>query len=132
MLHTWLLQHYALAVWLTTGVDTKKRKPAPLPRLVRLINTTITGQVLFLFLGAYFLAGGRAWPDSVLVISVVLVVAGLLVWVLPRLEARAKQDDLPAVFRQLTKGQRRGRAVMGFLLFWTAFASIFFVAASLD
>lgn len=132
MLHTWLLQHYALVVWLTTGPDTKKRKPAPLSRLARLINTTITGQALFLFLSGYFLVGGRAWPDSFLVSSIVLVVAGLLVWVLPGLQTRTQQGGIPALFRQLSIGQRRTQAWAGFLLFWASFASIFFVAASFN
>ena len=132
MLRAWLLQHYALAVWLTTGVNTRRRKPAPFDRLVPLINLTISGQVLFTYASLYLLLGGKALPDSILILGVVLVVAWLIVWVLPRLEVYAKKAGVRFLFQKLNETQRRFYVWICFVLFWAAFFSIFVVAASLD
>ena len=132
LLDGWLLQHYALAVWMTTGVRFRRRQPARFDKLVPIINLTISGQVISPCGGIYFLLGGRSLPDSTIYIGTGLLVLLLIVFILPKLEKRALRQRIPARFRKLSEGQRRRRAWAGFLLFWAAFYSIFFVAASLN
>jgi|GEM_PF-4318773 len=132
MLRAWLLQHYALAVWASTGVDLRRRPPAPLEKLLPFIRAVITGQVLAVCVSLYFALGGRALPDWTLVVGIGLVVAWMLVWALPLLDTRLKKECIPAAFRQLAEPQRRRQAWTGMLLFWAAFFSIFFVAAFLS
>ena len=67
-----------------------------------------------------------------MLLSIALIGALLLIWILPKLEKRALRQSIPARFRKFNEGQRRRRAWAGFLLFWAAFFSIFFVAASLN
>ena len=126
------MQHYALAVWMSTGVRFRRRQPVPFAKLVPGINTVITGQVVSIYISLYFLIVGRGLGAGVVVSGIVLVGALLLIWILPRLEKRALRQRIPARFRKLSEGQRRQRAWAGFLLFWAAFFSIFFVAASLN
>lgn len=85
MLNAWLLQHYALAVWLSTGLDMRRRKPAPLDKLLPFIYTAITGQVLSVYQSVVPLLAGREPPTSALILGIMLVVAVLLIWILPRL-----------------------------------------------
>lgn len=131
MINAWILQHYALAVWMTTGVNTRRRKPAPFAKLVRIVNLTIAGQIIFTYQSVVLLLGGKNLPDSVLVIDIILVVAVLVDWVLPWLEVRARRESVPTMFLKLSQAQRRWRVLAGFVLFWVAFFSIFFVAGSL-
>ena len=132
LLDGWLMQHYALAVWLTTGVR-RQRPPQPFAKLVPGIYTIITGQILSVFSSVFlFVFDGWSLPDSAIYIGTGLLVLWLVVFILPRLEKRALRQSIPARFRKLSEGQRRRRAWAGFLLFWAAFYSIFFVAASLN
>lgn len=132
MIDSWLLQHYALAVWITTGVNRRHRKPGSHDKLIPLINYTIAGQVIFVYCSLFILLGGFALPDVAIAISVLMVVAGLIIWALPWLEVRAKRVGIPMLFRKLSEAQRRRQAWVGFLLFWAAFFSMFFVGFSMN
>ena len=132
LLTAWLLQHYALAVWLSTGVNTRRRKPAPLDKLMPFIYTAITGQVLSVYQSIVFLLAGRSMPTSILVLGIVSVVVVLLVWILPWLELRTKRAGVPTLFNKLTEGHRRRYAWTAMLLFWTVFFGFFAVITSLN
>lgn len=132
MINAWLLQYYSLGVWLTTGFDTRRRKPASLDKLVPFINTAITGQLVFAYVSLYFLLDGKALSENIMIGSILFVGAGVMIGLLPRLEARAKRERLPMLFLKLSRGKRLWYACSGLVLFWATFFSIFVVAASLD
>ena len=132
LLDGWLMQHYALAVWMSTGVRFRRRQPVPFAKLVPIINYTISGQVIFTYVSLYFLIAGRGRGVIAVGSGIALTVAGLIFFILPQLEKRALRQSIPARFRKFSEGQRRRWAWTCFFLFWAAFYSILFVVASLD
>lgn len=132
ILDSWLLLYYSLAVWLTTGVQFRRRQPAPFVRLVPIINTTMTGQILSIYQSVIFLIFGRSLPNSLLILGIALVVISLIAWALPLLEKRALRQSIPARFRKLSESRRRQLAWICFFLFWGTFCGMFGVIASMN
>ena len=130
VLDAWLLQHYALVVWLTTGVR-KRRPPLPFAQLAAGFRTFISGQLALLFNALLLWLTGRKLSDGAFCLLNGLFLLSLLAYLLPLLEKRTLHRSIPARFRQLGEGHRRRLAWTCFVLFWAAFGSLFFVGASL-
>lgn len=131
LLDGWLLQHYALIVWLTTGVR-KRRPPLRFAKLSAAFRTFVSGQIFSIYVSLYFIILGRGLGTTSLVVYIILFGSLFIIFALPWLEKRLLHHDIPANFRKLDEGHRRRLAWVCFGLFWAAFSSIFFVAALLD
>lgn len=82
VLDAWLLQHYALVVWLTTGVR-KRRPPLPFAQLAAGFRTFISGQAFFTFGSVYFLLIGRGLGTNVLITCITCFGIWLIFFALP-------------------------------------------------